>query len=367
MVNVSKKIFSDKTFLMTLILAIFAVYFGKVLPSDIDQKTIIALLSLIVIVTVYEKLNILKFIANTIVDRCRSTRSILTVMLLFSFFGSMLFTNDVAILTLVPIFFKISQKVDLKRIIPISLLTIYANLGSAIMPFGNPQNLYLASFYHLSLYQFMGMSLPIGIIALISLLIVSFVFPKKDISDLSLESIAINKQKTIILVGATIIVILGILSFIPIWCSLIASILSAFLLDKKVFKDVDYGIILTFINFFLIVGAISRVDMVHKLLVSTTHTTINTLFSGILSSQFISNVPAAILLSKFTSEYYGLYLGVTIGGLGTIIASLANLLALRQYNIYDTRKSSFNFFVKFTGLNIVYLAIFIIIGIIIIL
>ena len=362
MSSVIRKIATDKTFLITLFLAIIAFIFGHVTVEDIDLKTILSLLSLIIIVSVYEQLHVLKYIANTVVIKCRSTRDIIRVMLLFSFVGSMLFTNDVAILTLVPIFFKISQQVAIKKIVPISLLTIYANLGSAQTPFGNPQNLYLVSFYHLSLPTFLGMSIPLGLIGLISLFAVSFLFPAKPIDNILTDSVSLDHHKVWWLILATVIVLLGILSFIAIWWSLLASVLSAFLLDKQVFQQVDYGIILTFINFFIIVGAVSRIDIIHQLLVATTQTQFHAFFAAIISSQFVSNVPAAVLLSKFTDHFYGIYLGVTVGGLGTLIASLANLLALRQYNIFSQDRTSVTFFKTFTWLNLIYLIIFVIIG-----
>ena len=354
MSSVIRKIATDKTFLITLFLAIIAFIFGHVSVEDIDLKTILSLLSLIIIVSVYEQLHVLKYIANTVVIKCRSTRDIIRVMLLFSFVGS--------ILILVPIFFKISQQVAIKKIVPISLLTIYANLGSALTPFGNPQNLYLVSFYHLSLPTFLGMSIPLGLIGLISLFAVSFLFPAKPIDNILTDSVSLDHHKVWWLILATVIVLLGILSFIAIWWSLLASVLSAFLLDKQVFQQVDYGIILTFINFFIIVGAVSRIDIIHQLLVATTQTQFHAFFAAIISSQFVSNVPAAVLLSKFTDHFYGIYLGVTVGGLGTLIASLANLLALRQYNIFSQDRTSVTFFKTFTWLNLIYLIIFVIIG-----
>ncbi|MFT9389258.1 MAG: SLC13 family permease [Leuconostoc sp.] len=362
MMQVLRKIYTDKTFLVTLALALIAILFGHVAPGDIDLKTIFSLLALIIVVSVYEQLHILAYIANTIVAKCRSTRDIIGVMLLFSFVGAMLVTNDVAILTLVPIFFNISRQVHISKIVTISLLTIYANLGSAITPFGNPQNLYLASYYHLSLPTFMALSLPMGLIGLASLFLVTCLFPARPITNMQTTTIQINAKKVRWLLLVTVIVLLGILSVLPVWTAVVASLLAASLLDKRVLAQVDYGIILTFINFFLIVGAISRVPAVHHLLSATTSTTLNTFFTSVLSSQVISNVPAAVLLSKFTHHVAGLYLGVTVGGLGTLIASLANLLALRQYHLFAHDGSSMQFFKTFTWLNSVYLVVFLLIG-----
>lgn len=362
MIVVLRKIYTDKTFLVTLALALVAFIFGHVAPTDIDLKTILSLLSLIIVVSIYEQLHVLAYVANTIVAKCRSTRDIIGVMLLFSFIGSMLFTNDVAILTLVPIFFNISKQISIPKIVPISLLTIYANLGSALTPFGNPQNLYLVSYYHLSLPAFLVLSLPMGLIGLFSLMLVTVIFPSRPITTMQTPPNKINLIKLRWLLLATIIVLLGILSILPVWSAVCASLLSALLLDSKVFGKVDYGIILTFINFFIIVGAVSRMPAIHHLLSATTNTTLNTFFAGVTSSQLISNVPAAVLLSKFTHHISGLYLGVTVGGLGTLIASLANLLALRQYHLFAHDNSSYRFFKTFTWLNGIYLVLFMLIG-----
>ncbi|MDI6667975.1 SLC13 family permease [Leuconostoc falkenbergense] len=357
-----KRIITDKTFLITLILAIFSMTFGAVKLSDIDANTITSLAALILLITIYQALNVLKFVANYIIAKCSTIRSVVLVLLLCSFFGSMFFTNDVAILTLVPIVFNIAQKINVPKILTISLLTIYANLGSALTPFGNPQNIYLVSHYHLGIGQFMMMSLPFGLVALLSMFVVLLVIKNQPIDDVTLPSIEINQHKTWLLLGATLIVLLGILSVIPVYMALIVSVVAAVCLQKSVFKYADYGIILTFVNFFIIVGAISRIKYVQTLLYQHTTSSLETFFSGMITSQFISNVPAAILISKFTQHSYGLYLGVTVGGLGTLIASLANLLALRQYAALSHYHSTFGFFKTFSLLNIGLLLFFIIVG-----
>ncbi|QEA59550.1 carboxylate transporter [Leuconostoc koreense] len=364
MLNTLKGILTDKTFFITFILSILSLCFGQVKATDIDFKTIISLLSLLIMIAIYQDLGILKFIANFIVSKCHSTRLVLLVLLLCSFFGSMFFTNDVAILTLIPIFFNISQYLPLPKILSISLLTIYANLGSSFTPFGNPQNIYIASFYKLSPIDFLGMSIPFGLISLISLFFCTLFIKNEQIKKLSSNIIYINKKKTVWLLLASIVILLGILSVIPITLSLFISLLSGLMLSKNVFKRVDYAVILTFINFFIIVGAISRIDFVHELITIHTDNVLSTFLSTIITSQLISNVPAAVLLSKFTNHVYPLFLGVSVGGLGTIIASLANLLALRQYTGYSQNRSNFQFFKTFTLLNLIFLVLFIAVGII---
>ena len=357
-----KRIFSDKTLLVTLFMSLLALIFGTVKPSDIDMKTILTLLSLIIVISIYEHLTILNHVANLIIEKCNTTRGIILVIFLFSFFGSMFFTNDVAILTLVPIVFNISKKIKIPKIAVISLMTIYANLGSSITPFGNPQNIYLVSFFHLSIVDFLSLSLPIGLVSFLTLLLCLFFFPNDKISQLKSRELAVPRKHLLALLLTTLIVLLGVLSFIPIIISLIASLLCTAYVDRTIYETVDYGIILTFINFFIIVGAVGRIPAIHLFLEHVTTTTFSIFSTAIISSQLISNVPAAVLLSKFTNHVSAIYLGVTVGGLGTIVASLANLLALRQYHLLSDDQSTKAFFAKFTVYNIVYLFVFFIAG-----
>lgn len=362
MAQIIKRIFTDKTFLFTAILALLSLSFGTVKTSDIDVKTLMALLSLIILISIFEVLGILKFFAGFIIEKCKNLRQIVLVVLLLSFFGSMFFTNDVAILTLIPIIFNINRKVKLPIISLISLTTIYANLGSAITPFGNPQNLYLVSFYHLKLFDFFMHSLPIGFISLLTLFFSSFFYSKVLISQLSQERFTIKKREFYLLGLTTFVVLLGLLNFLPIWSSLLASLGCAFFINKHIYKEVDYGIILTFLNFFIIVGALSRIPIIHNFITDLMQGETSIFFTSIGASQLISNVPAAVLLSKFIGHFTLIYLGVTIGGLGTLVASLANLLAFRQYQLYARASSPIKFLLYFTFLNILFLTIFILVG-----
>ncbi len=353
-----KRIFTDKTFLVTLVLAVLALSLGTVHLADIDLKTILALLSLMVTIAIYEKLHLLRYIANVIIEKCQSMRAIIMVILLFSFFGAMLFTNDVAILTLIPIVFNIRKQIKLPTIGLVSLMTVYANLCSAMTPFGNPQNLYLVSYFHLDILAFLKLSLPIGVISLATLFIVLFGFSKAKIAAVKTPHIAINPTQVIVLLVSTLIVLMGVLSVISIWFALVASLACAFWIKGEIVAEVDYGIILTFINFFIIVGAVSRIPLIHDFLAAYMTHNSSVFATSVGMSQVISNVPAAVLLSKFTNHVAALYLGVTVGGLGTFIASLANLLALRQYQAFALDGMTPKFARQFTLINAIYMIIF---------
>lgn len=199
-------------------------------------------------------------------------------------------------------------------------------------------------------------------ISLATLFIVLFGFSKAKIAAVKTPHIAINLTQVIILVVTTLIVLMGVLSVISIWFALIASLACAFWIKGEIVAEVDYGIILTFINFFIIVVAVSRIPLIHDFLATyMTHNT-SVFTTSVGMSQVISNVPAAVLLSKFTDHVAALYLGVTVGGLGTFIASLANLLALRQYQAFVHDGTVKKFIRQFTLINVVYLVIFFGIG-----
>ena len=284
------------------------------------------------------------------------------VVLLFSFLGAMLFTNDVAILTLIPIVFNIRKQVKLPTIGVVSLMTVYANLGSAMTPFGNPQNLYLVSYFHLDILAFLKLSLPIGLISLATLFIILFGFSKAKIGAVKTPHIDVKFKQIVVLGVTTFVVLFGVLSVISIWFALVASLACAFWIKGEIVAEVDYGIILTFINFFIIVGAVSRIPSIHDVLSTYMAHNSSVFVTSVGMSQVISNVPAAVLLSKFTTRVGPLYIGVTVGGLGTFIASLANLLAFRQYQAFSHDGTVKKFVRQFTLINVVYLAIFFGIG-----
>ncbi|QDJ58749.1 SLC13 family permease [Weissella sagaensis] len=356
------KIINDRTLWITSFLLVLMLVFGSVKIQDIDFQTISALLSLMILIGLFEKEDLLKYIAIIIIKKCQTTRQVQLTVFLLVFLGAMLLTNDVAILTFIPIFIVIAQKINIKPVLPIILLTIFANLGSSITPFGNPQNIFLANYYHLNAGAFFKMSLPLGIISLISLLLSSYLFKSEPLDDLTLTIPNIRIKQTILLLIGSVIVLAGLLHLVPISISLLTSIILTIVIDYKNFVTVDYGIIILFMELFLIVGGLSRVPIIVSLFKKLTMTEIGAFTSGVGLSQVISNVPAAVLLSAFTDHMYAVYLGVSIGGLGTIIASLANLLAWRQYQ-QQTDHQSLAFPLKLMVVNLCFLVIFVLVGV----
>ena len=355
------KIINDRTLWVTTVLLILALFVGHVQLNDIDMQTILSLLSLMILISLYEGEGLLKYVALTIIKKCQTTRQVQLTVFLLVFFSAMFLTNDVAIITFIPIFVVIAQKIHVNAVLPIILLTVFANLGSVVTPFGNPQNIYLASHYQLQMGDFFQMSWPLGLISFLFVLLSSLFFRSSNLEQLTLDLPTIRPKQTKLLIAGSFVVLAGLLHLLPIMISLVVSILLTLVINKKRFLQVDYGIIILFVELFLIVGVLSRIPSVVSLFEELTTTDNGSFISGIVLSQFISNVPAAVLLSAFTSRVNAVYLGVSIGGLGTIIASLANLLAWRQYQ-RQIEEINYSFPIKLMVINLLLLLIFIALG-----
>ena len=355
------KIINDRTLWVTTVLLILALFVGHIQLNDIDIQTILSLLSLMILISLYEGEGLLKYVALTIIKKCQTTRQVQLTIFLLVFFSAMFLTNDVAIITFIPIFVVIAQKIHVNAVLPIILLTVFANLGSAVTPFGNPQNIYLASHYQLQIGDFFQMSWPLGLISFLFVLLSSLFFRSSNLEQLTLDLPTIRPKQTKLLIAGSFVVLAGLLHLLPIMVSLVVSILLTLVINKKRFYQVDYGIIILFVELFLIVGVLSRIQMVVSLFEGLTTTDNGSFISGVFLSQFISNVPAAVLLSAFTSRVNAVYLGVSIGGLGTIVASLANLLAWRQYQ-RQIEEINYSFPIKLMVINLLLLLIFIALG-----
>lgn len=326
--------------------------------SDINWETIFALFSLMIVVKCYEELHLLSYGASILIQKATSTRQIIGMLVGLSFFSAMLLTNDVAIITLLPLLFIISEKAHLKIVIPTILITMAANLGSMLTPMGNPQNLFIMNYYHLGITQMLGMAWAISLISILFLGGCLWLVRQAPLRDVKINVPQLNSFKTIIAGMATVIVLLGVFSIIPLWVMVACAVSLGVFINRSLFQKIDYGLLITFLFFFMAAGNLSRYSVIthvlHQLLQSGT----SVYLSSILSSQIISNVPATILLSKFTNDVYPLFLGVNIGGLGTLVASLANLLAYKQFRIQHSEP----FMLRFLILNLIGLVVLGIVG-----
>lgn len=221
-------------------------------------------------------------------------------------------------------------------------------------PFGNPQNLYLYSKYNIPNLEFISiMALPF-LFSIIIITVCCLIFVKSEPLKLKDEAMLLNKKRTALYLTLFALSIVIVFRVIPYWVGLIIIPPVLLVFDRKALKSVDYGLLFTFVFFFIFAGNMARIDIVRDLFSSLLNK--NTLLVSIASCQFISNVPSAILLSQFTENYKDLLVGVNIGGVGTLISSLASLITFREYVKHNPGKTRY-YIAIFSAFNFAFLII----------
>ena len=324
----------------------------------VDTHTILILFCLMAVMAGLKDIGLFQFVGEKLLGKFHSERGIVAILVFLCFFSSMLITNDVALITFVPLALLILKmaKMETSLCYIVTLMTIAANLGSMMTPIGNPQNLYLYSVSGLALPAFLKLMFPYTLASGILLLVfigmrfksvqVSFEMPESENS--------LNRSRIIYYGVLFVICLLAVAKICPIEV-LFVIVLAAVIKDNwKLLKHIDYCLLATFVFFFVFIGNMGRFDMFRNFLSSILEGHVQLV--AILSSQIISNVPAALLLSGFTNEWANLLIGTNLGGLGTLIASMASLISYKQVaeNYPDTKGRYLGIF---TVCNIVFLII----------
>ena len=323
--------------------------------SYIDFKVLILLFNLMIVVSAFKELKVLDSIAIGLLKKCSSYTSISLALVFITFISSMIVTNDVALITFVPLSIVIARKANINVLKIVIFQTLAANLGSSFTPMGNPQNLFIYSFYNLSPIDFFKITLPIVVLAVLFLALLIFKDKKMNLS-LDLEDVKIdNKRDVYLFSGLFLVILLSVFHVIDYKFTFIITVIMVLILNKNLFSQVDYFLLITFIGFFIFVGNISTMDVVKNFMEVILGSPKSTFLSSILYSQVISNVPATMLLSGFTTHFKELLLGVNIGGMGTLIASLASVIS---YKIYISEFISDNYIKSFTIYNVLGLILF---------
>lgn len=385
-----KELFQKETvcciaFLLAVISMCFVVP-SKNYISYIDFRVLALLFCLMAVVRGFSSIGVFTRLGTMLLTNVHSLRMLSALFIFLCFFFSMLITNDVALITFVPFTILVLSMAEQKKfLIPVIVLeTIAANLGSMLTPLGNPQNLYLYTISGLSIGAFVRIMLPYSFVSAILLLIFILFLPKDTVStataantanstntvtasntsNVICEAVKARKNSRILFAFYLILFLLCLLTVLHIlpYQILFFLVLTGFLLlDYRVLKDVDYFLLLTFLCFFIFIGNMKQISLVHELISKLlVH---HEVLMGIGASQIISNVPAAILLSGFTDDYSALLIGVNLGGLGTLIASLASLISFKFYansNGSDTRR----FLGIFTLYNVIFLGVLFVLSLI---
>lgn len=337
-------------------LAILSSFISIPKMSYIDFKVLILLFNLMVVVAAFKELKVLDSIAIGLLKKCNTYTSISLALVFITFISSMIVTNDVALITFVPLSIVIARKANINVLKIVIFQTLAANLGSSFTPMGNPQNLFIYSFYNLSPIDFFKITLPIVILAVLFLVLLVFKDKKMNLS-LDLEDVKIDNKRDVYLFGGLfLIILLSVFHVIDYKVTFLITVIMVLILNKKLFSQVDYSLLITFIGFFIFVGNISTMDVVKNFMEGILNSPKSTFLASVLSSQVISNVPATMLLSGFTNHFKELLLGVNIGGMGTLIASLASVIS---YKIYASEFGNDNYMKSFTFYNILGLIIFV--------
>ena len=334
----------------SIVLALLALIFIRPSPSlcleAIDFRTLAILFSLMIVIKAFQSQNFLNIIAARLLRLCKSQRGLYFLLTYLVFFSSMFVTNDVALLTFVPITLLIFTRIGMPALTIVVLETLAANLGSYITPMGNPQNLYLFSYYGFSAGEFFLLTAKIALPSFVLLAaIILFITRKKhaqagETPQEQFKGNVLQTQvsfltvdfRTFFYFADFIICLLTVFHIINYLIMLGFTILVMLVCNFRLFKKVDYSLLLTFCGFFIFTKSLSTVQAFSDFINSMLSSPLKTYLTGIVTSQVISNVPAALLLSGFTTNGDMLLLGVNVGGLGTLIASMASVISFKLYS-----------------------------------
>lgn len=351
---------NDVVLVVATALAIISMFFnapGKEYIEFIDFRVLGILLSLMLVMAGFQLNGVFKKLGEMLVRRCSNTWTLSLVLVFMCFFSSMLLTNDVALITFVPFALLTLKMTNMEQImIPVVVeQTIAANLGSMLTPMGNPQNLYLYGLSGMNIGQFISLMLPYTIASAVMLCIFIIFIKKKplDLQCMEQENGRANSLHIVLYSVMFVSCILVVLHIVEWYIVTALIVLLMLFIDRRVFKGADYNLLFTFISFFIFIGNMGQIDAVRDMLSKLIEG--RELIVSVVSSQVVSNVPAAILLSGFTDNYSALIVGTNLGGLGTLIASMASLISYKQFsNVYSEEKGKY--FRLFTVMNILFLA-----------
>ena len=357
------KDFAKKNAVM-LIAFCAAVATSVIVPPDeeylgyFDVKTLTCLFCVLAVVCALKNINFFYMLAHKVVELFKNARMSILALVYITFIGSMLIANDMALLTFLPLGFIVLTTTGKEKYMAFTFImqNIAANLGGMLTPFGNPQNLYLYTKFEIPNGEFMRIMAPPFALAVVLITVCCIVFVKPEPLSIGDEKIVLEPKRTVLYLALFALAIAIVFRGIPYYIGLIVIPAALLVTDRKALKMVDYPLLLTFVFFFIFAGNMARIDVVRGFFSSLLDR--STLLFSTLLCQCISNVPSAILLSQFTENYADLLVGVNIGGVGTLIASLASLITFREYGKHNPGKT-LSYIGKFSAFNFGFLAVMI--------
>ena len=345
-----------------LIALICALVTCVIVPPDreyldyFDFKTLTCLFCVLAVVCALRGVRFFYTLARKIIRLFKNSRLCVLALVYITFIGSMLIANDMALLTFLPLGFFVLHTTGKQKYMAFTFImqNIAANLGGMLTPFGNPQNLYLYSKFNIPDGEFVAIMLPPFLLAVLMITVCCLVFVKSEPLELEEDGYKTPKLRVaiyLVLFALSIIIVFRVMHYL---IGLAIITVALLLLDRRALLNVDYGLLFTFVFFFIFSGNLSRIEAVRDFFGMLLEK--NTLVVSALSCQFISNVPTAILMAQFTENYRELLLGVNIGGAGTLIASLASLITFREYTSSHPKEVG-SYVLKFSAFNFAFLGI----------
>lgn len=356
--NIKKIILNNVVTIIAFVLALVTTFF---VPIDkkylhyIDYKTISCLFLISCIISAFKDINFFYAVARHIIIRFNTFRKSYVALITITFVGSMIIANDMALLTFLPLGYLVLKETNNedKEAFVFIMQNVAANLGGMLTPFGNPQNLYIYTKYNIDNMEFMKIMCVPFIVAII-LLYLSALFIGSEKLVLSHQDIKTSPIKEKVYILLFILAIFVVFRHVPLIVGLIVIPIIVLLLDRNAFKLVDYSLLLTFVFFFIFSSNLARIEAINSFFSKLLSR--NVYFTTLFCCQFMSNVPTSILLSKFTDAFIPLLYGVNIGGLGTLIASLASLITFRNYVALNPKKV-WSYLALFTFINLIFIVV----------
>lgn len=333
--------------IVMLIALLAAIVTSCIVPPDkeyigyFDFKTLTCLFCVLAVVCALKNIKFFYILALKIVQVFKNARISVLALVYITFIGSMLIANDMALLTFLPLGYLVLTTTGKRKYMAVTFIlqNIAANLGGMLTPFGNPQNLYLYTKFEIPTLEFMSIMAPPFLLSILLITLCCIIFVKPEPLELQKEEVKLDPKRTVLYLILFALSIIIVFRFIPYWIGLIIIPVVLLIVDRKALLMVDYSLLLTFVFFFIFAGNMARIDAVRNVFSGLLEK--NTLLVSVFSCQIISNVPSAILLSQFTGNYRDLLVGVNIGGVGTLISSLASLITFREYVKLNPGKGKF--------------------------
>ncbi|WP_066497852.1 SLC13 family permease [Abyssisolibacter fermentans] len=349
---------SQCVLIIAILLAVITSFFSTPSWDYLNFKVLVLLFNLMIVVAALNKCKVLDKTAITLLQKCTTYKKVSFALVFITFVAAMFVTNDVALITFIPFTIIVGKKANIKILNVVIFQTLAVNIGSSFTPMGNPQNLFIYSHYNMVPSEFLKITLPMVLVGAIFLWIL--ILKEKDNQlDFKVQDIVlVDKYKIFITIILFAIIILSVFNIVDYKIIFALTVLIILIMDRKLFLKVDYSLLIIFIGFFVFIGNISQIEMVKEFIEKIFNSSANTYFGSILISQIISNVPATVLISGFTEYSKELLLAVNIGGMGTLIASLASLISYKLY-VREYKEESNKFLQVFTIYNLIGLILFV--------